>query len=259
MLRLHSTARSAVATLFGLALLLGPAALVARADDADVRTILLRQTQELYDAVTAGDSTAWSRYLDPYVLFVDEEGNVSRKAELVSGIQPLPKGITGKLLVQDFQSRQYGDVAVTTQIVDESENYFGQKIHCRYLTSSTWMSETDGWRMISSHTQALRGDPPAVALDAKRLAEYAGRYELTPEIHYTIHVEGDSLVGQREGRRSEPLHAEVADCFFVPGRPRLRKIFQRAKDGTIVGFVERREQWDVLWKRVRPVADSGSR
>ncbi len=260
MLRLRLSVRWFVLALLALASLLAPAVLPARAEDGDdARATLLRQTQELYDAVTAGDSTAWSRYLDPHVLFVDEEGNVSRKADLVAGVQPLPKGITGKLVVQDFQSRQYGDVAVTTQVVDESETYFGQPIHCRYLTTATWMSGPEGWRMIASHTQALRSDPPAVRLDARRLVEYAGRYELTPEIHYTIRVEGDSLVGQREGRGGETLHAEVADDFFVSGRPRFRKVFQRAKDGTIVGFVERREQWDVLWKRVRPVADAGSR
>jgi hypothetical protein len=39
--------------------------------------------------------------------------------------------------------------------------------------------------------------------------------------------------------------------FFVPGRPRLRTVFQRGPDGRITGFVERRESWDVVWKRAR--------
>jgi hypothetical protein len=46
------------------------------------------------------------------------------------------------------------------------------------------------------------------------------------------------------------LKAELPDLFFVPGQPRLRKVFQRGPDGRITGFVERRETWDVAWKRM---------
>jgi hypothetical protein len=47
------------------------------------------------------------------------------------------------------------------------------------------------------------------------------------------------------------LKVELADCLFVPGQTRLRKIFQRDAQGRITGFVERRESWDVQWTRQR--------
>ena len=78
---------------------------------------------------------------------------------------------------------------------------------------------------------------------------FVGVYELTPEVRYTIRRDGDTLVGQRAGRPEEPIKAEVADLFFVPGKPSLRKVFQRGPDGRITGFVERRESWDIAWKR----------
>ena len=81
--------------------------------------------------------------------------------------------------------------------------------------------------------------PPAATLAPARLDEYAGTYALTPEIAYTIRREGDHLVGQRTGRKPETLRPEVADLFFVPGQPRLRKVFQRGPDGRVTGFVER--------------------
>ena len=31
---------------------------------------------------------------------------------------------------------------------------------------------------------------------------------------------------------------------------RLRKVFERAVDGRITGFVERREIWDIRWQRL---------
>ncbi len=58
------------------------------------------------------------------------------------------------------------------------------------------------------------------------------------------------LEGQEPGHPPEMLRAEVADMLFVSGRPRYRKVFHRDQNGRITGFGERREAWDLLWKRV---------
>jgi ketosteroid isomerase-like protein len=225
------------------------ASLAAQGTADDVRATLQRQSEELLDAVSAGDAKVWDRYLSDDVLFTDENGGTMTKTQLVEGIRPLPKGISGELNVQDFDARIHGNTAVTTYVADESETYFGQVIHARYRITDTWIRTGDPWRLVASQVQALRQDPPAVALAAAKLDEYVGVYALTPEIGYTIKREGDGLVGQRTGRQPEKLVAEVADLFFVAGQPRLRKVFQRGADGRITGFVERRESWDVLWKR----------
>ena len=217
-----------------------------------VNAILRRQTQELFDAVTAGDSTVWDRYLGPDVVYTDEAGEVSTKAEVVASIRPLPKEVWGKLELTRFEVRRHGESAMATFVVEETEGYFGQVIHARYRTTHVWLRTPRGWRLIGAQSGALRQDPPAVALAADRLDEYVGTYELTPEVRYTIRREGDTLVGQRTGRSEEPIKAEVADLFFVPGKPRLRKVFQRGPDGRITGFVERRESWDIAWKRREP-------
>jgi hypothetical protein len=86
--------------------------------------------------------------------------------------------------------------------------------------------------------------------DAK-LDEYIGIYSLTPDVTYTIRRENGALVGVRTGRAPETLKTELADCLFVPGQPRLRKVFQRDPTGRVTGFVERRESWDVRWQRVQ--------
>lgn len=43
------------------------------------------------------------------------------------------------------------------------------------------------------------------------------------------------------------------DLRFVPGRPRYRCVFLRGADGKITGFVQRREAWNLIWKRAAPV------
>ena len=242
-------ARTLVAVaIFGVALGapdLGSAAPAAE----DVGALLRRQIQELFDAVTAGDSTVWDRYLEPDAVYTDEAGEVTSKRALVASIHPLPKGVWGKLELSSFEVRRHGESAIVTFVVEETEGYFGQVIHARYPSTHTWQHSSRGWRLIGAQTGALRQDPPEIALAADRLDEYAGVYELTPEIRYTIRRSGNALVGQRTGRAEEPIKPELADLFFVPGKPRLRKVFQRGADGRITGFVERRESWDILWKR----------
>ena len=49
---------------------------------------------------------------------------------------------------------------------------------------------------------------------------------------------------------STAFELESPDAFFVPGEPRTRRIFQRDAAGRISGFVERRESWDLFWKRI---------
>jgi uncharacterized protein DUF4440 len=228
--------------------------IAASARAADDGAVLRRQTQELMDAVTYGKAAVWERLLDEKARYTDEEGNVSTKAQMVAQTKPLPAGVSGTIAVTDFVATLHGDVAVTTWVADEHESYHGHELHCRYRTTDTWKRTPDGWRLIGSQVLALRTDPPAMPLPAARRAEYCGRYALTPEIAYEIRCGGDELEGQQTGRKAEELKAEAPDVLFVPGKPRYRKIFERGADGKITGFAERREAWDLVWKRVPEAA-----
>ena len=113
-----------------------------------------------------------------------------------------------------------------------------------------WLLTDGTWQMIGSQVIALRADPPAVDLAPAVLDTYVGRYTLSPAVVYIITREGTNLRGQRTGRNEEALKVEVPDVLFVPGQPRLRKIFMRDAAGRLTGFVERRESWDISWQRV---------
>jgi ketosteroid isomerase-like protein len=219
------------------------------AADPAVAPLLEKQTRELFDAISAGDAKVWEKYLDPDVRFTDENGAVSTKKEMVEGTKPLPPGVSGTIRVTDFHVVEHGDVAVTTHVEDEHEDYHGHALHCQYRTTDTWKKGPDGWRLVAAQVLALRTDPPAVPIPAARRAEYAGRYALAPGIDYEIRAKGDGLEGRQTGRPWEEIREEVADVLFVPGKPRYRKIFQRDAAGKITGFAERREAWDILWTR----------
>src|SRR5262249_17797233 len=150
-----------------------------RAEEGASET-LKRQTQELLDAISSGTAAVWDRYLDERARYVDESGVVSTKKEMVEGTKPLPEGVWGSLRLVDFDAAVFGDVAVTSYIDDESENYHGHELHCRYRTTDTWRKTPEGWRLIAGQVLALRTDPPSIALPSDLRKEYCGRYALTP-------------------------------------------------------------------------------
>jgi hypothetical protein len=217
---------------------------------SDLETLLQNQTQQLLDAIAAGDRAPWQRYIADDVMFVTEDGSRKTKTELVNEVRALPADVWGKIRVTDFTVVRHDRVAIATYVADEDEGYYGQVIHARYRSTDTWLLTDGTWQMIGSEVIALRNDPPAIDLPASTLDAYTGRYSLTQAISYTITRDATAMHGQRTGREPETLKVEAPDVFFVPGQPRLRKIFTRDSSGRITGFVERRETWDIVWKRV---------
>ena len=216
----------------------------------NVPDALRRQTQELLDAITAGSAAVWDKYLDAGARYIDESGNVMTKKEMVEDIKPLPEGVSGTIQVTQFDVVLHGDVAVATYVDDENEDFHGHRLHCQYRTTDTWMKTPKGWRLIAGQVLALRADPPSVPLTPSLRSEYCGKYALTPTIVYEIRCNGEALEGRQTGRKAEELRAEAPDVLFVPGRPRYRYVFLRGADGKVTGFAQRREAWDLVWKRV---------
>jgi hypothetical protein len=220
------------------------------AADAALKAELQAKTQLLMDAVASGDKAVWDAATDPALIYVNENNEVLTKAALLAQTAPSPPGLVGHLPVTAYQLQRHGDVAVATYIVDEHLDYHGQMIRTKFRTTDTWHRTPRGWKLIASMTLAGLDDPPAVTLPAATLAQYAGRYALTPDIHYMVRVEGDRLFGQREGGKEVELKPEALDLFFVPRSPRSRKAFYRDASGRVTGFGDRREGHDIKWKRV---------
>jgi len=215
----------------------------------DVPALLRQQTQELIDAISAGDAAVWEKYLDSDVRYVDETGAVQSKKAMVEGTRPLPAGVSGTIRLTEFDTAVHGGVAVTTYVDDESENFHGHALHCKYRTTETWKKTDAGWRLIAGQVLALREDPPAVALSPALWREYEGTYELAPGIAYDIRGSDGKLEGQQTGRKPEALLAEAPDVLFVAGKPRYRYVILRDASGKVTGFAQRREAWDLVWKR----------
>jgi hypothetical protein len=207
-------------------------------------------TQQLLDAIAAGDVATWDHWLDPHVIQVDENDVVRRKPEILAELKPLPPGLQGRLKIDDFRVSKLTDVAVVTHEHDEYLDYHGQILLSRFRVTDTWHRTAQGWRLLGSQVLAVLKDPPAIVLDTGTMCGYAGRYALTSDIVVSIKCGKDRLVAERADRPAREFLPEVRDVFFEPGEPRTRRIFVRDSTGAITGFVDRREARDIVWKRM---------
>jgi Domain of unknown function (DUF4440) len=226
-------------------------ALSATPSFADDRALITYQRQEMSDAVTAGNPAVWDKDVDPGFIFAEEDDSYKGKAEALKEIRPLPKGLGGFIKVELLSYHEDGDVAVALFRQVETENYYAQTIHANYLTMTTWRKRVDGWKEIAEQALAEKTDPPAIALRAEQLVQYAGTYRLKgSDKTYTVAVSRGKLIATRNGRKPVDWNAEASDVFFAKGDPRIRNIFRRDAAAHVTGFVERRESWDIVWEKI---------
>ena len=229
-------------------MILAPLAAPALADD---RALLTRYEQQLSDAITDGAPAVWEKYLDPDVIFAEEDGSYKGKDAMVKEVHPLPKGLGGEIKVELLSYHENGDTAVALFRQHEIERYYGQTIHASYLTNTVWKKRADGWKQIEGQVLAERTDPPSITPPKSDLRKFAGAYKLKDsEPTYTLSVVDGKLMGARTGKAASEWNAETRDVFFIKGDPRIRKIFQYDASGKVTGFIERRESWDIVWNKV---------
>jgi hypothetical protein len=89
-----SSSRSGTLTRGLAAIILAVVATPAFADD---RVLITQYEQQLSDAISNGLPAVWDKFLNPDVIYAEEDGSYKGKAEMVKEVRPLPKGLGGPL------------------------------------------------------------------------------------------------------------------------------------------------------------------
>jgi hypothetical protein len=220
---------------------------------ANLQTIteneLLRRTQELFDSIVVGDQGPWKRYYADDCLFFDEKGRSMDKSALVKDISPFPKGYSGTIKIQHPQFRISDSVAIVSYDLDESETVFGQRLNARYHGTDTWLRRQGKWQIIATQMFRFYEDPSPGTMDPKMLERYVGTYQLGPGVTLTISRQRDDLYRKRGENPPEKLIPETAGLFFRKG-VEGRILFGSDAEGKINQLVDRRNNEDLIWKRV---------
>ena len=210
---------------------------------------LVRRTQELYDSIVSGNQEPWKKYFADDCTFSDEKGRTFDKPKLVADIAPLPKGYSGTIKIENVISRIVGDTAVLSYDANETETIFGQELHARYHITDTWVQRNGQWQILASQAHRYYEDPAAGQIDERRFRDYVGRYELAPGQVRTITAFDGNLFNERNGKKEELLR-ESGDLFFRKG-VEGRMLFRYDASGQVDALVDRRNNEDVVWKKVK--------
>ncbi len=211
---------------------------------------LVRNTQELFDAVAIGNQEPWKKYFAEDAMYFDEKGRSMDKAALVKDVAPLPKGYSGTIKIAKVQSHIEADIAILSYDLDETETIFGQDLTARYHATDTWMRRQGKWQIVAGQVLRYYEDPAPGKTDAAKFPEYIGTYELAPGTTMTVTAEGDHLYSQRGDRPKEQLFPEAPDIFFrksIEGR----RLFRYAGSGKVDALIDRRNNEDVIWKKIK--------
>jgi hypothetical protein len=241
--------RRAIIVLFvtGFALLL----LISCKPKNDItETELVRRTQELFDAVSAGNQTPWKTYFAEDCMYFDEKGRSMDKTALIADVTPLPPGYSGSITMGKVQSHMEGNVAILSYDMNEKETIFGQNLTARYHATDTWLRRNGNWQIIAGQVLRYYEDPAPGKADVASFAGYAGTYELAPAVTLTISTDGSQLYRQRGAHPKETLIPEATDIFFRKG-VEGRILFRHADSGKVDSLIDRRNNEDVVWKKMK--------
>ena len=220
----------------------------AEEDAAITEAELVRRTQELYDAVVPGNQVPWKKYFADDCIFADEKGRTMDKTKLVADITPMPAGYSGAIKIEQVQSRICNNVAILSYEANEKETIFGQELSARYHVMDTWLRRDGNWQIIASQAHRYYEDPAVGKTQSKKSPDYIGAYEIAPGQIRTVIAEGDSLFVERNGKKDE-LFPEASELFFRKGIEG-RILFRYDKTGKVDALIDRRNNEDVVWRKV---------
>ncbi len=210
---------------------------------------LVHHSQEMFDGVAAGDQAPWQKYFADDSMYFDEKGRGMDKTALVKDVTPLPAGYSGSIKIVNAKSNIQGDTAILSYDLNESETIFGQDLTARYHGTDTWMYRNGKWQIVAGQMFRYYEDPAPGKANVKKYGEYAGTYELSPGVTQTISIRDGGLYAKRGSSPEAELIPESGDIFFRKG-VEGRRLFRRAANGKVEAMIDRRNNEDVVWKKV---------
>ncbi len=222
---------------------------VAQTTADEIQMLLLKNEQELMNAIAVGNRDLWGKHLHDHCVITIEDGRTMTKQRFLEELNPLPQGYIGHIQIIEPIVRIHGATAVLSFIDDEYLELFNQKIHTQYRQTDTWMNFDGVWKMVSMQLFEIPKNPPAIMLDSTVLNRYDGTYGLSAERTCTVYVENGKLFVRKGTQKPQELLAQTETVFFRLGDGRVDVIFQKRANGYVM--IERREGEDLVWTRVQ--------
>lgn len=119
------------------------------------RAVRLRQQADAWDrAIVRKDVIAIAKNMAGSFRQIDSQGNLSNKAEFLTGIT------SDKLVIhpyepEDVEIRFYGNVALVTGTTNLHGTYNGKPFKTHYRYTDTYVNESDVWLVVNVQTTEI--------------------------------------------------------------------------------------------------------
>ena len=142
-----------------ICVILLPFPLLAQAAPAvadSVRTPLLDLERRWDEAIVQKDVTTLEQILGPGFLFVDVDGSITTRADLLQNIRN-PELIIDPFTTRDVEVRVYDRTAVLTGWFDQTGSFQGKRFRVRARYTDVYVRDATRWIAVTAHASPLPG------------------------------------------------------------------------------------------------------
>jgi hypothetical protein len=190
-------------------------------------------------AYVNGDRAFYEKLLSADFVMMGDNGSFSAKDTYIQAeFASITQGLKPSYSISDFRviaSRK--DFAIVSYLKTEGLKLGEQTFAAEARRLDTYVLEQGQWRLVTMVASRVVKPPTTTPASAEMLADYAGKYLVSPGVESVITVSGDHLVDTTAGLPAVELWSVGPDQFFSPGdSPAARTTFRRNTDGIVIGW-----------------------
>jgi len=209
----------------------------AASGNAKVEQEIRRLEREWFESYVRGDRAAFDLIVADDAVMTYGNGKVGNKSEAIAEIKA-PADASYSLTSDDVQVRVYGDTAIVTGRVTEKGTFNGRSLNSQSRYTDIWVRRNGRWQVVGAQSTRLPQErPPAAATSTNPNAYdvYVGQYEIAPNLVITISRDGNRLMSEVGGRKSE-LVPQSETQFSIPAA-NIKVTFVREANGQITHMI----------------------
>jgi hypothetical protein len=211
-------------------------------------------TERRARAYLNNDRAFYEKLLSADFVMMGDNGSVSAKGAYIETefAATRAEGMKPFYSISEFRVNSLReDFAIVSYLKTEGMRLGEQAFTVDARRLDTYALEDGQWRLVAMVASRVLKPPTITPLGAGALADFAGRYGVSPGVESVITIAGDHLVDKTTGQPPAELWPVGPDRFFIPAdSPGARTIFRRNQDGVVTSWVYTNGDQEVVAKKI---------
>jgi len=217
--------------------------LAATKEAVSITDQLQQLTQERLDASLANNRAYYEQLLAPDFRILYSTSVIRNKQEYIDEEQfgPESAGHRGlKPTLSNFHAYEVGQTAIATYTIVQHTLLGSQVFDFSMNHLDSYARENGKWKLLSMAVADLPAWPDVARVSAKLLSEYAGIYQIAPDMLLKVTIENGRLFGQFSRQEVSEWFPENETTFFDKNAgANERYVFERGPSGKVTACVLR--------------------